>query len=1652
MAEDINRLIGGMNSDVHPSLQPENTIREARNFVPMTEGGDIYSMTNESGTSLMNVTFPAGFRVIGYTILNTDVIVILAHPNGYSQVGYIVEDGNPDPTYGLYHPVAPYDELGDTVPENNTELGFTVTHPVDCVSRKLINGHRILYFTDNNIPFGQIDLDNPPIVGNASAESALIPTTTIPTLQVTTIIEPDASNIKPGVYQFITRYITDGGGTTVFGIPTNPVPMVPVQKTSGVNDYAGEYNENGTVGKSIQVDVSGIDDQFKELEIVVMYYEGNSSIFRAQVLEALPILEGTSTTSFTFNGLDTETSVEITREELEQSIISYTAAKCIEQKDNTLFLSNLSAVNSNTDLLQTIANDVTVGYNVLEFPFSNRGSNPDATIQFTLTGFPYVQDANTLILPFSQDVGAVTVADFDLQSAGTPATATIDVTAAGSIVPGDTITIATHDTQPEYILTAVAPGTVLEDEFIIGSTEEETANNIVDAIANSTNVSLFFVSDQNLGTITLGWAVIDATATSTVLPSGAGITTAPFAGGDETPTIDAPTSASVSGSLVTLVFTDILSPADELLINNDIESTAGLVFEASSIPLTISLTSPDQSGSAVAEGFTDYIDEINCVDSKGYRRGEIYSLGFVLVFKNGSTSTVFHIPGKADATFGLGRNEPNTPWTNFNTGNSSGELGTYISTSLYPTEQNYPADGPAGLENNTRHHYMPELHNEPHFRESGTSHVLRVLSLEFEFNTPIPASILENVQEILFVRENRETTGNKSVHAQGFVNRMVTMCDQYDSTNGFDGRPAGDIIDTSNNVANSEPAMGATTPDGIKANVMPFFDNLESIGYVDSGIGDGYGNANPERGFIYPGSPLVGGSILQDQGVFYSPETILDNFRFGESGAIGSQLTPELRLSGDQKTTLDGVRSEFGDIWNQDDHNYNKGQFLAGFAYYDMSLDYTSYVEDLFATGTKTLTEARYLNAGTSLGPISPSRVRTHNLYNVGGLEMEWTGGTLEANGAGMITANRSVPDIDDCPGGGFGVECTGAAYGGDISFDPIAERVLYNIRTVNTDQYGSIGTGKYLPIARKPVDVGGSFPTTYTSVFGGDTFISKFSYVTASVVHYWPYNQLRRNNEKQKHAPSYDGQAATPPSWRTTTIPNFLTINGDTLTYAPGWDLRGLNYYFVESSINTNYRHLGVKTDEETGEVTDDTNSYYPLSADKLTLLGTFAPWLDNPRDYNPQYSYDNVIKNYFPRSSTDNNITSFENRTIYSAVSANDDTLDTYREFPINHFYDLPANTGMIWDTFVSHNILYMHTPKSLWRTFGETAATLAGGNIQDVVLGTGSLFARPSYEMLTTEGGYAGTISQFGGIHAQIGYIFPDVLQGKVFGLVVGAKGGVSLQELSRDKISTFCHEEFPKDLILDAGGNPDLSNVTTANSHLIDNPYVGIGFSGGYDYKLRRAWLAKQGTSPFTLSYSTVTNAWASFHDYRPEVIIPYNNRAFFVKHDGVTSKMWEMNTGVKGDFFGTVYDSTIETVTKMKGPNPSSYSNMIIESESTNSANLLIRDDNFDTLQVYTDRQNTDVYSLIHGNTFDPVKATGETFIKYRNNAYRIAVPRDAVLDNAGDIFDPGNLDQSTATAERIKSDYAHNLFVYKNDTGNKFLLKSIASIITQNIR
>jgi len=419
--DEIRTFQGGMNTDINISNQPPNTYRSALNVVQISESGDIGGLINEKGFARGAMGLPENFVLVGETVLGDDIIVFLSHEQGYSQIGVIDK-------YNNYTRVVPGADGDDT----NTELNFTNGNPIDATARKLFTGERVVYFTDNLNPMRFVNIDNPPPVGSIDDNTGVIPEQSLP-LIVLRDIDETTGNLRVGMYHFITRYLNADLTPTSYSIPSAGIPMVENTRAGGSFQYDGEYQDFGKVNKTIVLDVSNIDLSYPYIQLIVVYYEGITNTLTS---EALPITNITGESMrFLYSGAE-ENVTDITLEELRVIPVSYSTAKAVVQKDDTLFWSNLKDMSLQFDNeLQRLANDCTVRYDITEVPYTDRLG--EASPFFTLAVNPSFKgeetdpEYRTIVLALTapaDPTAAVDPAYYSAHFAGLTATGAVTVT------------------------------------------------------------------------------------------------------------------------------------------------------------------------------------------------------------------------------------------------------------------------------------------------------------------------------------------------------------------------------------------------------------------------------------------------------------------------------------------------------------------------------------------------------------------------------------------------------------------------------------------------------------------------------------------------------------------------------------------------------------------------------------------------------------------------------------------------------------------------------------------------------------------------------------------------------------------------------------------------------------------------------------------------------------------------------------------------------------------------------------------------------------------------------------------------------------------------------------------------------------------------
>jgi hypothetical protein len=479
---------------------------------------------------------------------------------------------------------------------------------------------------------------------------------------------------------------------------------------------------------------------------------------------------------------------------------------------------------------------------------------------------------------------------------------------------------------------------------------------------------------------------------------------------------------------------------------------------------------------------------------------------------------------------------------------------------------------------------------------------------------------------------------------------------------------------------------------------------------------------------------------------------------------------------------------------------------------------------------------------------------------------------------------------------------------------------------------YQTIDTGFQVDFDSLPI--GG-----LATVFGGDTFISRFAFKTKL-----PFFIDNRVNAPDDSDVFYDeiGNVAYPRYWHSsrsilsnyttpnnTNLDNVISIKATALdcpnnpiysatsttttttTAVPGSVTTGsfnygyigkmyqfaygIPYFYCESSINVDLRQAFNNRE----------GNFYPHVSSGIPdnwLQQSFVPIAqDNTYYYNVTYSKQNTENNFthLPFNWDDNqcNVV-FPFRTIYSEPQSSDPTVKVnnwliYR--PISYF-DFPQNYGPLvsLDGIQNKGILARFENKSL---LYNTMLTINTSNPQAAYIGNPTLFrSSPPIDFAETDLGYVGSQNKFL-LKIPQGQITIDAKRGQIF-LITGNQAiditafGSGVNRFMTDHLAFEILRYFPE-----------------AD---VDNNYTKIGLTGVFDSKYDRVIISKLDYIPLpewipTMTYNTVTKeyyvdgqivqlldtkyfcnkswtlsfnlntkSWVSFHSYIPNYYIGENN--------------------------------------------------------------------------------------------------------------------------------------------------------------------------------
>jgi hypothetical protein len=401
-----------------------------------------------------------------------------------------------------------------------------------------------------------------------------------------------------------------------------------------------------------------------------------------------------------------------------------------------------------------------------------------------------------------------------------------------------------------------------------------------------------------------------------------------------------------------------------------------------------------------------------------------------------------------------------------------------------------------------------------------------------------------------------------------------------------------------------------------------------------------------------------------------------------------------------------------------------------------------------------------------------------------------------------------------------------------------------------------------------------------FYTVFGGDTFISKFAFKTKL-----PFFIDNRVNAPDDSDIFYDeiGNIAYPVYWHSarsiTTdpevpgfgiMPNYISYkahnfdcpnsqalpidpdteeeillaskNPDRLSYDGKYYLfaYGVPSFYCESSYNLDLRQA---FNNKEGEFWPHVSSSIPddwVQETNVTIL------YDNTYTYNVTYSKqnkENSFTNLPPDWSDKMCYTHYPFRAIYSDVQFNDENnkANNWLIYRAVSYYDFPQNYGK----FIS--IDGIHDSQILTRFENKTLLynsliTMDTSNPQAVYIGNSKLFSSaPPVDFADTDLGFLGTQNKML-LKIPNGQVTVDAKRGHVFLLQ-----GRSMDVISKygSGMNSFLKEHLPYKMLKHFPETKEMvdGEIITTPGINVDNNFIGVGLHGVYDNRFERVILTK-----------------------------------------------------------------------------------------------------------------------------------------------------------------------------------------------------------------
>lgn len=529
-----------------------------------------------------------------------------------------------------------------------------------------------------------------------------------------------------------------------------------------------------------------------------------------------------------------------------------------------------------------------------------------------------------------------------------------------------------------------------------------------------------------------------------------------------------------------------------------------------------------------------------------------------------------------------------------------------------------------------------------------------------------------------------------------------------------------------------------------------------------------------------------------------------------------------------QKNRTAEIRARWVDVFKNSGIGFNFAHYITSVA------DYNNYVNGFpknyklrYLSNPITLKEGNYnINTAYTKGHIKVNNIdREKSLLINLGVNPQTDGIVYPQDFITLDNTNQEPPD-------GITLKST---------FESTAANLYATLKVWNPAQYGAINNIKWIDITGCNSLIGTNEDRV---IFGGDTFISKYSYKRKfnfflvsqmNQADFTPFKYSQYFNVvRPKYFINYDseekslGISLIPIKDSTYQLKDIqesgkYVSNGKFFHYQ-----YGIPYFFVESTINCWNRYAGE----------DLADKFYPLVGDYIewTQENKVSIRKPNVLKYNYSYSNSGLPKsgNFLPNNFNPkfyNCINNSPNGIMYSSIDVSEkQKVDPWLVYKNFDFYNFPAQYGKLVDLLNIESNQVLGIFENQWALFNSIDTLRERITPETAELGTGGIFAQRPIESNKTDLGYAGSQHK-ASVSNEFGHFWVDARRGQVHQVEPNAKGSSEISQGMRN----WFKEQLPFKLL-----KGKIEGLTDLD---LDNPFKNLGISLGWDSRFKRLFLTK-----------------------------------------------------------------------------------------------------------------------------------------------------------------------------------------------------------------